>query len=150
MLMVAPGTKREKELTDSFDTRKRSSIMRAVKSEKSLPEMRVRKAIHRAGFRYRLHAKDLPGKPDLVFPRYKTVLFINGCFWHWHGCPRTRMAKSNTDYWQVKIEKNVRRDRDNHAQLRRSGWIAIIIWECSIDEGIQNAITHLEALRYPG
>ena len=137
-------------MADTFDTRKRSSIMRAVKSENTSPELRVRKDLHRAGFHYLLHAKDLPGKPDLVFPRYKTVLFVNGCFWHWHGCPRSRMPKSNTDYWQTKIERNVRRDRNNHARLLKCGWTVLVVWECSIDDGIQNAIAHLNSLRNPG
>lgn len=137
-------------MVDIFDTSKRSSIMRSVRSKNTSPEIRVRKAVHHAGFRYRLHAKELPGKPDLVFPRYKIVLFVNGCFWHWHGCSRTRLPKSNTRYWQEKLERNVKRDRENYARLQRAGWTIMIIWECCVDEGIKNLIDYLEKLRCPG
>jgi len=83
------------------------------------------------GLRFRLHPKDLPGKPDLVFPRWRTVLFVNGCFWHCHdGCSRARVPQSNKVYWRRKLDRNVQRDRENIRSLRRAGWRVIVIWEC--------------------
>lgn len=140
----------ENPLADTFERKMRSSIMRAVKSENTTTEMGVRRAVHKMGFRYRLHVKDLPGKPDMVFPRFKTVAFINGCFWHWHGCPRTRMPKSNVQYWKNKIDRNVQRDKTNHDQLRRQGWTVILIWECDLDAGVKELANHLSSLRKPG
>ena len=117
--------------------------MRAVKSDDTKPEMIVRKAIHRKGFRYRLHDKKLPGKPDLVFPRYKTVVFVHGCFWHWHGCPRSRMPKSNTEYWEKKIGRNTERDKTNKKALENMGWKVLIIWECSLESGVAHLLASL-------
>jgi len=134
-------------MADTVDKAKRSSIMRAVKLENTSPEMYVRREIHSMGFRYRLHDKNLPGRPDLVFKAAKTAVFVNGCFWHWHGCPRTRMPKSNTAYWKGKIDRNVQRDANNHDQLRGLGWTVIVIWECDVDAGVSELANHLASLR---
>ena len=104
--------------------------MRAVPAKDTKPEMVVRSIAHAMGLRFRLHRKDLPGNPDLVFPKYKSVVFVHGCFWHWHGCPRSRMPKSNIEYWEKKIDGNRKRDRKNIAQLSSLGWKSLIIWEC--------------------
>lgn len=105
--------------------------MQAIREKDTTPEMRVRKTAHRLGYRYRLHRKDLPGKPDLVFRSRKVCIFIHGCFWHRHlGCTRTSMPKTNAEFWQIKFEKNVQRDRLVKEELERAGWRVETIWEC--------------------
>jgi DNA mismatch endonuclease, patch repair protein len=134
-------------MSDTVNKAKRSSIMRAVKSRDTSPEMYVRRALHAQGFRYRLHAKHLPGRPDLTFAHSRTTIFVNGCFWHWHGCPRSRMPKSNSAYWQKKIDQNVRRDQRNYELLRSTGWVVIVIWECELAPGVQTAADYLRTTR---
>jgi len=107
--------------------------MRAVKSKDTKPELQLRRALHRIGYRYRLNVKDLPGKPDLVFPKHRAALFVHGCFWHGHLCKRgRRVPKSNTDYWREKIRKNRDRDRRNKNALEALGWRVLTVWECEI------------------
>ncbi len=107
--------------------------MRAVKSKDTTPELHLRRALHALGFRYRLNVKDLPGKPDLVFPKHKVALFVHGCFWHGHECKRgRRVPKSNTEYWRDKIGKNRIRDRKNKKALEALGWRVLTVWECAI------------------
>jgi DNA mismatch endonuclease (patch repair protein) len=111
----------------------RSAIMRSVKSRDTKPEMAVRQFVHRLGFRFRLHRKDLPGTPDLVFPRMKKVVSVHGCFWHGHNCNRgDRIPKNNHEYWLTKIERNRERDRFNRTLLQAQGWDVYIAWECQI------------------
>lgn len=118
-------------MTDVFDPEKRSAVMRAVKSRDTKPELKVRRAAHALGLRFRLNRADLPGKPDLVFPAKRTALFVHGCFWHGHDCPRgARMPQNNRDYWQAKISRNMARDKASLAALRRLGWTPRVIWEC--------------------
>jgi DNA mismatch endonuclease (patch repair protein) len=117
--------------------------MARVHSTGTSPEMKVRRAIHRAGFRFRLHRADLPGKPDLVFPRFRLVVFVHGCFWHWHGCKRSRMPATNRDYWTRKIARNVERDQRNQQRLIDLDWEVRIIWECELAAGIDAAIAEL-------
>jgi DNA mismatch endonuclease, patch repair protein len=111
----------------------RSRIMRAVKDRDTGPELVVRSLTHRMGYRFRLHRKDLPGKPDLVFPRLLKALFVHGCFWHGHNCARgSRAPKTNAEYWRAKISRNSRRDAANIEALRAKGWKAAVIWECEL------------------
>jgi DNA mismatch endonuclease (patch repair protein) len=118
-------------MTDVFDTEKRSAVMRAVKSRDTTPERQVRRAAHALGLRFRLGRSDLPGKPDLVFPSRRVALFVHGCFWHGHDCPRgARMPQNNRAYWQAKIAGNVARDKASLANLRKLGWKPAVIWEC--------------------
>jgi DNA mismatch endonuclease (patch repair protein) len=118
-------------MTDVFDTEKRSAVMRAVKSRDTMPELKVRRAAHALGLRFRLGRSDLPGKPDLVFPSRRVALFVHGCFWHGHDCPRgARMPQNNRAYWQAKIAGNVARDKASLANLRKLGWKPAVIWEC--------------------
>ena len=118
-------------MTDVFDPEKRSAVMRAVKSRDTKPELKVRRAAHALGLRFRLNRADLPGKPDLVFPAKRTALFVHGCFWHGHDCPRgARMPQNNRDYWQAKISRNMARDNASLAALRKLGWTPRVIWEC--------------------
>lgn len=105
--------------------------MSRVKGKDTLPEVRVRKAAHAKGLRFRLHRKDLPGTPDLVFPKYKTVIFVHGCFWHRHlGCSKASIPKTRTDFWQDKFKTNVARDKSNVDELTDAGWQVFTIWEC--------------------
>jgi len=109
--------------------------MRAVKGIDTAPEMTVRRLIHSMGFRFRLHRKDLPGKPDIVLPRLHRVVFVNGCFWHGHDCARgARAPKANAEYWRAKIARNSERDVANIAALEAKGWCAEVIWECQLKE----------------
>lgn len=140
---MADGTEPIINTSDDGESR-RSWIMSQVRSTNTKPELFVRTSIHRAGFRYRLHVKGLPGSPDLVFPRYRTVVFVNGCFWHWHGCKRSRMPTKNRDYWSSKIERNVRRDQANCAALVEDGWSVLKVWECDLVAGVQRIIEELE------
>ncbi|MCW4460828.1 DNA mismatch endonuclease Vsr [Sphingomonas sp. BT-65] len=122
-------------MADTFDTEKRSAIMRAVRSADTRPELVVRSLLHRAGYRFRLHRKNLPGRPDLVFPARRKVIFIHGCFWHSHrdpSCRRARVPKSRTDYWSAKLEANEARDKAALERLQALGWEALVIWECEL------------------
>lgn len=113
----------------------RSRIMRAVKGADTTPELAVRRLVHGMGFRFRLHRKDLPGKPDLTFPRLRKVIFVHGCFWHGHDCARgARVPVQNRDYWTRKVARNVERDRDAQAALQRLGWKSLVVWECEIKD----------------
>ncbi len=128
----------------------RSRIMRAVKARNTAPEMTVRRLIHRMGYRFRLHRKDLPGKPDLVFPRLKKAIFVNGCFWHGHDCARgARAPKAHAEYWRTKIARTRQRDASHIADLRAAGWRTAVIWECDLKnmEQVQREIERfLEAV----
>ena len=107
--------------------------MRSVRSTDTAPEMTVRRMVHRLGYRFRLHRKDLPGKPDLVFPRLKKVVFVHGCFWHGHGCARGgRVPVHNRDYWTDKVARNKIRDGSALDQLAVLGWKSLVIWECEV------------------
>jgi DNA mismatch endonuclease, patch repair protein len=113
------------------DPSHRSWTMAQVKSKNTTPEMHVRSAAHALGLRFRLHRADLPGNPDLVFPRWRTVLFVNGCFWHSHrNCERARTPRTNVEYWTKKLRRNVRRDQESFKLLKKSGWRCALIWEC--------------------
>jgi DNA mismatch endonuclease (patch repair protein) len=113
----------------------RSRIMRTVKGKDTGPEMIVRRMVHRMGYRFRLHRKDLPGKPDLVFSRLHKVIFVNGCFWHGHPCARgARAPKANAAYWGVKIARNRARDAANIAALEGAGWCSAVVWECELKD----------------
>lgn len=118
-------------MTDVFNPAQRSAVMRAVKSKDTAPELAVRRAAHALGLRFRLHRADLPGKPDLVFPSRRIALFVHGCFWHGHDCPRgARMPQNNRAYWQAKIARNRTRDSLNSAALKKLGWTPRTLWEC--------------------
>jgi DNA mismatch endonuclease, patch repair protein len=114
--------------------------MGRIRSKNTSPEMAVRKMVHRMGFRYRLHVADLPGKPDLVFPRLRKIIEVKGCFWHQHdGCPYSRIPKSRTEYWAPKLLGNIERDRDNEQHLNSLGWQVLTIWECELKESTLSA-----------
>lgn len=111
----------------------RSRCMAAIKGKDTKPEMIVRKYLFSSGLRFRIQTRKLPGTPDIVLPKYKTVIFVNGCFWHGHeGCKYFRLPKANVDFWQTKITRNIERDAETEAELIRLGWKVIRIWECEI------------------
>ena len=119
-------------MADNHSREVRSKHMSHIRSTNTKPEEIVRKYLFSKGFRYRKNVRALPGCPDIVLPKYKTVIFVNGCFWHKHDCPRFVWPSSNEDYWRPKIQRNVERDQHNMDSLRSDGWKVIIIWECEL------------------
>jgi DNA mismatch endonuclease (patch repair protein) len=127
-------------LTDHLEPAARSDLMSRVRSFDTKPELALRHALFAKGFRYRLHRKDLPGKPDIVFPSRRKVIFVHGCFWHQHpGCKYATIPKSNTDFWVEKFRRNTKRDSTNIADLAKLDWKALVIWQCQIKE-LDNAV----------
>lgn len=110
--------------------------MSRIRSKDTSPELRVRSFLHREGFRFRLHLKNLPGRPDIVLPKYKTAIFVHGCYWHRHpSCKFSYSPKTRIDFWQEKFKQNVLRDQENEARLLESGWMVLTVWECeTVDE----------------
>jgi DNA mismatch endonuclease, patch repair protein len=133
---------------DRLSVTERSAVMARVGSTDSASELAVRRELHRRGLRYSLHRKDLPGKPDVVFRRARTVLFIHGCFWHLHSCKRGRLPESNRLFWRKKLEANRERDARQIRLLREAGWKVIVIWTCrlSTDRNITRACDRVEAV----
>ena len=132
-------------MADKMTKEQRHRCMSRIKGRDTKPEMLVRRYLHSRGYRYRVNVRKLPGTPDIVLRKYKTAIFINGCFWHGHeGCKYFVMPKSNSQYWQEKIERNKERDIKKRIQLRRLGWHTIIIWECQLKP--KNRYTTLQAL----
>jgi DNA mismatch endonuclease (patch repair protein) len=130
-------------VTDIFSKEKRSQIMASVHGRDMTPEKIVRSTAHRLGFRFRLHVRNLPGSPDIVFPRYRKIILINGCFWHNHGgCRKSRLPASNVAFWRKKLSDNARRDRRNLRSLRRLGWRVLVLWECELNKppGLQGRL----------
>jgi DNA mismatch endonuclease (patch repair protein) len=122
-------------MTDVYSTEKRSAVMRRVKGKNTTPELTVRKALTALGARYRLHRKDLPGKPDIVLPGRRLALFVHGCFWHGHDCARgARVPKQNRDYWVGKVGRNRARDEASREALTALGWRVETIWECDLKD----------------
>lgn len=120
-------------MTDVVSQAVRSRMMSSIRGRNTRPEMAIRRYLHRCGFRYRLHDRSLPGSPDLVFPRYRTVIFVHGCFWHRHaGCRLATTPASNAEFWLQKLSANAERDQQNLQKLLREGWQVIVIWECGI------------------
>ena len=119
-------------MTDIVDPATRSRMMSGIQGKNTRPEILIRKALFARGFRYRLHGADLPGKPDLVFPRYRAVVLINGCFWHLHGCHLFKWPSSRPEFWRTKLEANKARDLRILDQLHDAGWRTLTIWECAI------------------
>ena len=118
-------------MTQGETSKQRSYIMSRIRSQNTSPEMRVRSAMHRSGYRFRTHVKTLPGSPDIVMRKYRTAIFVNGCFWHQHpNCKISSSPKTNTDYWEEKFERTAKRDQAAYAALREDGWLVLVIWEC--------------------
>jgi DNA mismatch endonuclease, patch repair protein len=115
---------------DIITTSQRSDIMSRIGVKNTKPELAVRRILHGMGYRFRLHRKDLPGKPDIVLPCYETAIMVHGCFWHGHSCKRGRKPASNTDFWNEKLARNKKRDRLKAKELRKLGWKVLVVWEC--------------------
>lgn len=125
-------------MADNHSKEIRSMNMSHIRSKNTKPEELVRKYLFAQGFRYRKNVRTLPGCPDIVLPKYKTAIFVNGCFWHKHDCPRFVWPSSNQDYWIPKITANVERDERNYTQLRDNGWNVIVVWECELKKPVLN------------
>ena len=125
-------------MADNHSKEVRSMNMSRIRSTNSKPEEIVRKYLFSKGFRYRKNVKKLPGCPDIVLPKYKTVIFVNGCFWHKHDCPRFVWPSSNQDYWRPKILRNVERDNQSRKELETLGWKVITVWECELKKNVLN------------
>lgn len=119
-------------MADIVTAEKRSELMANIKGNNTKPEKFVRTALHKHGFRYRLHDSKLPGKPDLVFRKYKSVIFINGCFWHQHDCHLFKWPRTRAQFWREKLSRNRHRDEENQKKLEMLGWNILIVWECAL------------------
>lgn len=119
-------------MVDVVDRTTRSRMMSGIRSKDTRPELFVRKGLHALGFRYRLHAEDIPGKPDMVFQKFSALIDVHGCFWHGHGCRYCKLPASNTGFWQKKIIENQIRDRKNLGKQLEAGWRCLVIWECAV------------------
>ena len=126
-------------MADTKTPEERSANMSHIRSTNTTPEEIVRKFLFANGFRYRKNDKRYPGKPDIVLPKYHTIIFVNGCFWHMHGCDRSRMPKSNLSYWEPKIKRNVERDEENYKTLKSQGWNISVVWECELKKKIRES-----------
>ena len=128
------------KVMDTMTKEQRHRNMSHIKSKNTSLEILVRKRLFHDGFRYRINVSNLPGKPDIVLPKYHTVIFVNGCFWHRHNCKLATMPKTHTDFWKRKFEQNVKNDLANHKKLRNLGWHVVILWECEIKEDFEQLI----------
>lgn len=117
---------------DVVDSATRSRMMSGIRGRNTKPEILIRSLLHRRGFRFRLHVRNLPGKPDIVLPRYHAVIFVHGCFWHGHDCPLFKWPKTRPKFWREKIERNREHDKQTHEALITAGWRVSVVWECSI------------------
>jgi DNA mismatch endonuclease (patch repair protein) len=134
-------------MVDTVHPSVRSRMMGAVKGRNTTPEVAVRHALHAAGYRFRLHRGNLPGKPDIVLPRPRVVGVVHGCFWHGHDCRRGRRPSSNVEFWDAKLARNVERDHVAARALVADGWYVVTIWECGLEVGIANLLGRLSAAR---
>lgn len=131
-------------MVDHVSADRRSYIMSTVGQRNTKPELALRRALHRLGYRFRLHRRDLPGRPDIVFPSRKMVVFVHGCFWHGHGSRWGRLPKSRPEYWKAKIETNKERDRRALTELKEAGWEPLVVWQCELRD-LEGAVGRVEA-----
>ncbi len=133
---------------DIWSKEKRSLVMGKIRSKDTMPEKVLRSALFKAGYRFRIHKAGLPGKPDIVLPKYKTVIFVHGCFWHYHkDCPEGRIPNSNSEFWKNKLARNIERDAKHVKALQDTGWQVLIVWECELksDSSVAKIITNLKS-----
>ena len=121
-------------MVDNLSPEERSRLMSRVRGKDTKPEMVVRRLAHRLGYRFRLHRRDLPGSPDLVFPGRKKVVFVHGCYWHRHDCKKATTPKTNVDFWQKKFDDNIMRDNKNLSDLAEMGWETMVVWQCEAEK----------------
>jgi DNA mismatch endonuclease (patch repair protein) len=124
-------------MSDIYTKQKRSEIMSKISGKETKPEILVRKFLFAKGFRYRKNDERYPGKPDIVLPKYKTIIFINGCFWHGHNCPAGKLPETRKEFWMEKISGNIERDKRNKAKLEKQGWQVITIWQCELNNKLK-------------
>ena len=134
-------------MADSISPESRSRLMSRVRNRNTRPELYVRRAVWAAGFRYRLHVRKLPGTPDLVLHKYRLAVFVHGCFWHQHGCSKSKRPSSNTEYWTRKLDANIVRDARDRLRLEEFGWFSITLWECSLKQDTEGLLVLLRSLR---
>ncbi len=131
---------------DIWTKEKRSYVMSKIQSKDTTPEKKVRGLLHHMGYRFRLHLKNLPGKPDIVLPKYRKVIFVHGCFWHMHkNCIDGKIPRTNYEIWKTKFEKNIKRDKINIKKLKKENWKVLVLWECEIEkdtEKVKNKLMH--------
>lgn len=127
-------------MTDIVSRNERSAMMSGIRGKNTRPERLVRQALFRRGFRYRLHTKGLPGKPDLVLKKYRAVIFVNGCFWHRHDCHLFKWPSTRVNFWKEKLDGNAGRDSRNMAALRKAGWRTCVVWECALKGKVKLSI----------
>jgi DNA mismatch endonuclease (patch repair protein) len=133
-----------KESEDHLTPRERSELMSRINSTETEPEQLTRSLLHRAGYRFRKNVSDLPGTPDVVLPKYDTVIFVHGCYWHRHDCRKGRsMPSTNTEFWKEKFERNVERDAENEKDLQELGWQVLTVWECDLNDNPVEAVEEL-------
>jgi DNA mismatch endonuclease (patch repair protein) len=132
-------------MVDKFSKEKRSDVMSKIDGKNTAPEVFVRSLLHRSGFRFRLHARELPGKPDIVLPKYQAVVFVHGCFWHGHDCSRGKRPASNQQFWNEKLQKNLDRDARNITSLTERGWTVFVVWQCELKSATENLIVSLQS-----
>ena len=122
---------------DIWTKEKRSEVMSRIRSKNTKPEIILRSLLHKQGYRFRIHRKDLPGKPDIVFPSKKIAIYIHGCFWHFHeNCPEGKIPKSNSKFWTEKLQRNIQRDQMYLKEMKKQKWKVFVIWECDIEKRI--------------
>lgn len=132
-------------MTDKFSNEKRSDIMSKIRGKNTSIELKVRSYLHAKGFRFRVNDRRLPGTPDIILPKYRTIIMVNGCFWHGHGCKYSRIPCSNVDFWTEKIIRNVERDEKVKKELSNLGWSVIVVWECDINSDFENTMGRILA-----
>ena len=131
-------------IADKLSRSRRSWNMSRIRGRNTGPEIRLRSLLHRAGFRFRIHVRDLPGRPDIVLPRYRTAIFVHGCFWHRHpGCRNSTMPSTRRDFWEEKFEENIRRDLRNRHALEGAGWSVAVVWECELEADAQGVLDRI-------
>lgn len=130
-------------MTDKFTKEKRSEIMSKIRGKDTSIELKVRSYLHANGFRFRVNDRRYPGTPDIVLPKYKTIIFVNGCFWHGHRCKYSRIPHSNIDFWTEKINKNIARDEKVKESLTKMGWSVIVVWECELENEYENTMSRI-------
>lgn len=129
---------------DIWSKQKRSEVMSRIKGKNTKPEMILRSQLFRQGFRFRVHQKNLPGKPDIVLPKYQTVIFVHGCFWHYHkGCREGRIPSTNSMFWRKKLQRTNLRDKANIKALRKDKWKVYVVWECEIEKHLEGTLNKL-------
>lgn len=136
-------------MTDVLNPQQRSKCMSRIRNKNTTPELVVRSLVHRMGFRFRLHRKDLPGNPDMVLPCYRKIIFVNGCFWHHHrNCKYATMPSTRRKFWENKLFGNIVRDKKNIYTLKRMDWLVLTVWECEIKNNYDNLVNKIERFLY--